>query len=113
LTDHTSSDCYEMWDLATDNIHTTRDIICLKRMHSPKISVTPPADGDDIQVTITVQRSSIEAGEGIPLVDSEATEVETIHKVETVHKDKTEEQEEDLEDHDKIPQLNAPRTRSG
>jgi hypothetical protein len=62
-----------MWDPATVGIHTTRNIIWLMRMYFPKISVTPPAEGDAIQVTITVQHSSIEAGEGIPIVDSEAT----------------------------------------
>jgi hypothetical protein len=63
-----TSDCYKMWDPATDGIHKTCDIIWLKRMYVPKISLNPPEDGDDIQMSITVQHSSI--GEGIPIVDS-------------------------------------------
>jgi hypothetical protein len=77
--DHTSN-CYKMWNSATGGIPTTHNIIWLKRMNFPKITVTPPADGNDIQVTITVQHSSIEAGEGVPLVDSEATEVRPFTK---------------------------------
>jgi hypothetical protein len=69
-TDHTS-DCYKMWDPATGGIHKTCHIIWLKRMYFPKISLYPPEDGDNIQVSITVQNSSIEAGEGIPSVDEE------------------------------------------
>ena len=75
-TDHTSN-CYEMWDPATGGVHKTRDIIWLKRMYFPKVSLDPPADGDDIRVTITVQHSSIKAGEGEPINDSGTTEVET------------------------------------
>ena len=46
-------------------------------MYFPKVSLDPPADGDDIRVTITVQPSSIKAGEGEPIDDSGTTEVET------------------------------------
>jgi hypothetical protein len=71
-TDHTS-DCYEMWDPATGGLHKTRTIIWLKGMYVPKVSLDPPADGDDIQVTITVQHSSIKAGEGESIDDSNTT----------------------------------------
>ncbi len=46
-------------------------------MYFPKVSLDPPADGDDIRVTITVQPSSIKAGEGEPTHASGTTEVET------------------------------------
>lgn len=92
-TDHISG-CYEMWDPATGRIHTTRYIIWLKSMYFPRISVTPPVDGNDIQVAIiTFQYSCIKAEEGIPIVDFETTEVDTVHEVETVHKEETEELE--------------------
>ncbi len=111
-TDHTS-DCYEMWDPATGGVHKTRNIIWLKRMYFPKVSLDPPADGDDIQVTITVQHSSIEVGEGEPIDDSDTTEIETPN-IETIHNDESEESKEDeaLEEQE-IPELEGTRTRSG
>jgi hypothetical protein len=111
-TNHTS-DCYEMWDPATGGVHKTRDIIWLKRMYFPKIFLDPPADGDDIQVTITVQHSSIKAGEGEPIEDSDTTEVETAN-IETILNDESDESNEDetLEVQE-IPELEGTRTRSG
>jgi hypothetical protein len=76
-------------------------------MYFLKVNLNPPIDGDDIQVTITVQYLNIKAGEGIPIIDSDTTEVETVY-----NKDETEEREETQED-DKMPQPNAPRTWSG
>jgi hypothetical protein len=93
-TDHTS-DCYKMWDPATGGVHKTSDIIWLKRVYFPKVSLDLPSDGDDIQVTITVQHSSIEAGEGEPDDDSDTTEVETVN-IETIHND--DESDESKED---------------
>ena len=111
-TDHTS-DCYEMWDPATGGVHKTHDIIWLKRMYFPKVSLDPPADGNDIQVTITVQHSSIEVGEGEPIDDSDTTEIETPN-IETIHNDESEESKEDeaLEEQE-IPEQEGTRTRSG
>jgi hypothetical protein len=112
-TDHTS-DCYKMWDPVTGGVHKTRDIIWLKRMCFPKVSLDPPADGDDIQVTITVQHSSIKAGEGELIDDSDTTEVETTN-IETIHNDESDEsknKDETLEEQE-IPELEGTRTRSG
>jgi hypothetical protein len=86
-----------MWDPATGSIHATRNIIWLKRMYFPKVTLNPPADCNDIQVTITVQHSSIKAGEGIPIVDSDTIEVDTTD-VETVQEDKAVEPDETQED---------------
>jgi hypothetical protein len=63
----------------TGGVHKTRDIIWLKRMYFPKVSLDPPADGDDIKVTITIKHSSIEAREGEQIYDSDTTEVETMN----------------------------------
>jgi hypothetical protein len=107
-TNHTS-DYYEMWNPATGGVHKTRDIIWLKRMYFPKVSLDPPADGDDIQVTITVQHSSIEAGEGEPINDSDTTEVETTN-IETIQRDES--KEDEILEEQKIPELEGTRTRS-
>jgi hypothetical protein len=97
-----------MWDPTTRGIHKTRDIIWLKRMYFPKVLLNPPEDGDDIQVSITVQRSSIEAGERIPNIDSdEDEEVDTSH-VESVH-----EEEADNIDDDQEEEHQGSKTRSG
>jgi hypothetical protein len=111
-TDH-SSDCYKMWDPATGGVHKTRNIIWLKKMYFPKVSLDPPADCGDIQVTITVQHSSIEGGEGEPINDSHTTEVETMN-IKTIHNDESDESKEDeaLEEQD-IPELERTRTRLG
>jgi hypothetical protein len=105
-----------MWDPATGGIHKTRNIIWLKIMYFPEISLNPPEDGDDIQLSITVQHSSIEAREGTPIVDSNTVEVHTAN-VETVHNDKTVEPDEDLDneaqEEEEIPKDEGPRTRSG
>jgi hypothetical protein len=76
LTDHTSN-CYEMWDPSTGGIHTTWDIIWLKRMHFPKVTIGPSTEGDNIQV----QHSNLKVWEGISTNDSKI-EVVTIHKEE-------------------------------
>jgi hypothetical protein len=111
-TDHTS-DCYEMWDPATGGVHKTRNIIWLKRMYFPKVSLDPPADGNDIQVTITVQHSSIKAGEGEPIDDSDTTIVGTMN-IEIIHNDESDESKEDeaLEEQE-ISELQGTITRSG
>jgi predicted HicB family RNase H-like nuclease len=82
-------------------------------MYFPKVSLDPPADGDDIQVTITVQHSSIEVGEGEPINDSDTTEIQAPN-IETIHNDESEESKEDeaLEEQE-IPELEGTRTRSG
>jgi hypothetical protein len=113
-TNHTSN-CYEMWDHATGGIHTTRHIIWLKRMYFPKVTINPPADGNGIQVTITVQQhSSIRAGEEISIVDSNTIEVDEVDttNVATVHEDETVEPDEAQEEDNNIPELERPRTRS-
>jgi hypothetical protein len=85
-------------------------------MYFPKISLNPPEDGDDIQVSITVQHSSIKAREGTPIVDSDTIEVDT-NNVEPVHYDETvepdEAQENEAQEEDEIPKDEGPRTRSG
>jgi hypothetical protein len=111
-TDHTS-DCYEMWDPTTGGVHNTRDIIWLKRMYFPKVTINPPAGGDNIQVSINVQHSSIEAGEGTPIVVSNTTEVETTN-VETVHDFEPDENQDDKDlEEQEIPETEGQRTRSG
>jgi hypothetical protein len=77
-------------------------------MYFPKVLLNPPEDGDNIQVSITVQRSSIKAGEGIPNIDSdEDEEVDTSH-VESVH-----DEEADNIDDDQEEEQQGSRTRSG
>jgi hypothetical protein len=106
-----------MWDPATGGIHKTCHIIWLKRMYFPKISLYPPEDGDNIQVSITVQNSSIEAGEGIPSVDSDIIEVDNTN-VETNQDDEIVEPDEDLEgeaqaeEEEETPKDEGPRTGS-
>jgi hypothetical protein len=102
-----------MWDPATGGVHKTRNIIWLKRMYFPKVSLDPPADGDDIQVTINVQHSSIEVGEGEPINDSDTTEIETTN-IKTIHNDESEASKEDEAlGEEEIPELEGTRTRSG
>lgn len=88
--DHTS-DCYEMWDPATGGVHTTRDIIWLKRMYFEKLIRLPPPEidtqGGDLAVKIP-QAVILGAGEdnvqlGYETTDNETTEAEEGNENET------------------------------
>jgi hypothetical protein len=112
---------YDGWLLNRSYKRLLRDVgSCYRRhpqnMYSPKVSLNPPTDGDDIQVSITVQHSSIEAEEGILIDDSDTTEVETTN-IETIHDDETvepnEAQDDEALEEQEIPELEGPRTRSG
>lgn len=62
-TDHTSN-CYDMWSPTTGGIHTTQDIIWLKQMYFPKVTVGHSTEGDDIQATINVPTFKPQSGRG-------------------------------------------------
>jgi hypothetical protein len=112
-TDHTS-DCYEMWDPVTGGVHTTRDIIWLKRMFFTRPPVVPEIIPSGSGLTIDRPRS-LEAGEGV-VPDNDIGFHDTATGEDNAHGEDHANNHDDEGDKEDVPDEPPPlerKTRSG